>query len=139
MRESSEIDVHDLEGKVAVVTGLDGQTGCWIARELSDRNAKVILACRDVDRDAFFADRSLMKNKAANIHVMSVDLAKRSSIARFVEILHAEVPWIDFLINSVDSVPKSLSRTEGGIEEGFWINHLGIFMLKPSTESKSII
>ncbi|WP_080430813.1 SDR family NAD(P)-dependent oxidoreductase [Burkholderia ubonensis] len=129
MHRLSEMDVCDLEGKVAVVTGLDGQLGWRIARELSDRNAKVILAYRDADKVPFAADKDLMKNVTRNIHLISLDVAKRSSITRFAEMLYAEVPWIDFLVNGVDVVPKSLNRTEGGFEESFWINHLGIFML----------
>lgn len=49
VRQFSGLDIQDLKGKVAVVTEVSGRTGYRIARELSDRNAKVILACENMD------------------------------------------------------------------------------------------
>lgn len=42
--------VEELDGKVIIVTGANTGIGYQTVRELAKRNAKVIMACRDMEK-----------------------------------------------------------------------------------------
>ena len=52
MAKTKDIDLPDLDGKLAVVTGANSGIGLETARRLAMANAQVVLACRNLNKAA---------------------------------------------------------------------------------------
>jgi NAD(P)-dependent dehydrogenase (short-subunit alcohol dehydrogenase family) len=111
----------DLAGVRAIVTGASSGLGVETARSLAHAGAEVTLAVRNVD-----AGRKTAENIKGNVHIRTLDLADRSSIAAFSE------RWtgpLHLLINNAGVIVSRLTRTPDGGELQFATNHLGHFAL----------
>ena len=118
-----------LDGKTVIITGANTGIGKETAIDLAKRNAKVIIACRNVERGekAERDVRSLSKNE--NVHFKLLDLASFSSIRKFCSEVLAEEPRLDILINNAGIMRCPYWKTEDGFEMQFGVNHLGHFLL----------
>jgi NAD(P)-dependent dehydrogenase (short-subunit alcohol dehydrogenase family) len=74
----------DLSGKRAIVTGAASGIGVETARALAQAGAEVTLAVRNIDAGEKTAAAIIATTGNGNIHVASLDLADRASIATFV-------------------------------------------------------
>jgi NAD(P)-dependent dehydrogenase (short-subunit alcohol dehydrogenase family) len=94
-----------------------------------DRNKVVILACRDVEAAAPAAEK--MRQAGGTVEVLSLDLAKQSSIHAFVRVFRArKFPPLAGLVCGAGSQSVSAPmRTEEGYETTFGVNHLGQYLL----------
>ena len=121
-----------LDGKTVIITGANTGIGKETAIDLARRNARVIIACRNVERGekAERDIRNLSKNE--KVHFKLLDLASFASIRRFCSEVLAEEPRLDILINNAGLFRKSNPtdwKTEDGFEMHFGVNHLGHFLL----------
>jgi NAD(P)-dependent dehydrogenase (short-subunit alcohol dehydrogenase family) len=114
-------DIADQQGRTVVVTGANSGIGAEATRALAAAGAKVIMACRNLDKAQAVADAI-----SGDIEVRRLDLADLSSVRAFADGLDADV---DVLINNagVMAVPKG--TTVDGFERHIGINHLGPFAL----------
>lgn len=114
-------DIPDQHGRTVIVTGANSGLGAEAARVLAKAGAKVIMACRDLDRARAVADTIV-----GDTEVRGLDLADLSSVRAFADGLDGEV---DVLINNagVMGVPKG--TTADGFERHLGTNHLGPFAL----------
>ncbi|XP_057318741.1 retinol dehydrogenase 11-like [Microplitis mediator] len=124
-------DTSSLHGKVYLVTGANSGIGKETVRELARRQARVILACRDMDnaRDVILQIR---KNISTGEMIpMQLDLASLASIRKFAQQVLDDFPEIHCLINNAGVyVPlRDRSMTRDGFEIHFGVNHLGHFLL----------
>lgn len=121
-----------LHGKVVLITGANSGIGFETAKELARRGAKVILACRDMDK-ATLAITKIQQSlqTCSDLVAMQLDLGSLHSVQSFVEELKRSECKIDILINNAGvSFPKSqLLRTTDGYEIHFGVNHLGHYLL----------
>ncbi|XP_035215987.1 retinol dehydrogenase 12-like isoform X2 [Stegodyphus dumicola] len=118
-----------LHGKTVLITGGNTGIGKETALDLAGRGAKVIIACRDVEKGNDAVEEIQQKVPDANIIVKHLDLASLRSIRKFAEdILHSE-PFIHILINNAGIAGCPKSKTEDGFEMQFGVNHLGHFLL----------
>jgi NAD(P)-dependent dehydrogenase (short-subunit alcohol dehydrogenase family) len=111
----------DLRGRRAIVTGASSGIGVETARALAGTGAEVTLAVRDVEAGAATAADITATTGNPNVHVASLDLSKRGSIALFVE------GWrrpLHVLVNNAGVMAMPETRTAEGWEQ-FAINHLG--------------
>ncbi|XP_054716538.1 retinol dehydrogenase 13-like isoform X1 [Uloborus diversus] len=118
-----------LHGKTVIITGGNTGIGKQTALDLARRGAKVIIACRDLEKGKRAEEYINDQVPNAKVLIKSLDLASFKSIRRFAsEILQSE-PKINILINNagVAACPKWL--TEDGYEMQFGTNHLGHFLL----------
>ncbi|PAJ86136.1 oxidoreductase [Burkholderia ubonensis] len=129
MRKWSEQDVPDLGGKVAVVTGANSGLGRETVRVLASRGAKVVMACRSIEKGQRVADEIRRVLRGADLSVVPLDLGSMTSIRLFADTLARDSPWIDLLINNAGVMAVPLSRTADGFERQFGTNHLGHFAL----------
>ncbi len=119
----------DQQGRTFVVTG--GNTGIGLAavKALASKRAKVILACRNLDK----GNAALAVIKAsqgdADVIVAKLDLASLASVAEFADWCTANLPRIDVLINNAGVMDMPLSWTADGFEMHFGTNVLGHFAL----------
>ena len=118
-----------LDGKTVIITGANTGIGKQTAIDLAKRNARVIIACRNVERgkQAEKDIRNLSKNE--NVHFRLLDLASFASIKMFCSQILAEEPRLDILINNAGIMRCPNWKTEDGFEMQFGVNHLGHFLL----------
>lgn len=116
-----------LTGRSAVVTGANSGLGWQTARQLAVHGARVVMACRDVERGKQAADRIRTLAEHAEVEVAELDLADMASVREFGE------QWagpLDLLINNAGVMaPPRRARTRNGFELQFGTNHLGHFVL----------
>lgn len=125
----SDIDPHELRGRVAVVTGSNSGLGLETAKMLLQRGAEVVMACRNLDRAAAAADALRAQRPGAKLMVLALDLSDLRSVNRFAQHLRAEYDRIDLLCNNAGVMGLSRRETAQGHEMHFGVNHLGHFAL----------
>jgi NAD(P)-dependent dehydrogenase (short-subunit alcohol dehydrogenase family) len=124
----SEADVPRLDGRVAVITGANTGIGFETARVLAEHGARVVLACRSVERARAAAARIAVSTEAG-LEIVELDLASLSSVRHAAERLREAHPSIDLLINNAGVMDVPYGNTEDGFESHLGINHLGHFAL----------
>ena len=117
----------DLCGRTAVVTGANSGIGWYTTRALAVHGARVIMACRDIERGKLAADDIRAAAPAAEVEVAELNLASMASVRAFA------AGWtgpLDVLINNAGVMaPPKRATTEDGYELQFGTNHLGHFVL----------
>ena len=119
-----------LDGKTVIITGANTGIGLETAVDMAKRNARVILACRSVERGETAAVEVRKRSGNDNAVFVQLDLASLDSVRKFAaKILEGE-PRIDILINNagVMAIPNR-TLTQDGFEMQFGTNHLGHFLL----------
>lgn len=142
-----------LDGKLVVVTGASAGIGKETVSELARRGAKVIMACRNIEK-AEEAKADIIANygkgmpTALTKHVLNskirailtpveseqlviekLDLASFRSIRAFVQRIRNNGLKIDALINNAGVMACPYEKTEDGIEMQIGTNYLGHFLL----------
>lgn len=118
-----------LRGRVVIVTGSNSGIGYATAIDFANRNAKVILACRDTTKGQKAAMRIQKITKNKNVVFRYLDLASLGSVREFCRAILASESRLDVLINNAGVMACSLQRTEDGCEMQFAVNYLGHFLL----------
>ena len=118
-----------LDGKTVIITGANNGIGFETAVDLAKRNARVILACRSVERGEKSAVEVRKRSSNDNVVFRQLDLASLESVRKFAAKILEEEPRIDILINNAGIFSASFAQTEDGFESSFGVNHLGHFLL----------
>ncbi len=121
-------DVPDCSGRTVVITGANSGIGYEAARALARRHAKVILACRSLEK-ARAAASAICAGDSLAVEVMELDLASLKSIRAFAQSFHLRNQRLDVLCNNAGVMAIPYSRTVDGFEMQFGTNHLGHFAL----------
>lgn len=120
---------NHLVGKVVIVTGSNTGIGYETARNLAERGAKVIMACRDRERAEIAKNQIIQETGNSDVHYRHLDLASLKSTRDFAEdILKTEVR-LDILINNAGAISLGNKKTEDGLLVGMQINYFGPFLL----------
>lgn len=121
MAKWTTADLPEQTGRTIVVTGANSGLGLVTARELARAGARVILACRNVDKG-----KAAAATMAESVEVRALDLASLASVREFATSIEEDV---HVLVNNagVMAVPKR--RTADGFEMQIGTNHLGHFAL----------
>ncbi|XP_065311226.1 retinol dehydrogenase 12-like isoform X3 [Dermacentor albipictus] len=117
-----------MSGKTVIVTGGNAGIGKETAKELARRKARVILACRNMQR-AQKAARDIFAETGEAVVVKQLDLCSFKSVRAFAEDVVRTEPRLDVLINNAGNIPDKLMLTEDGYEVGLQSNYLGHFLL----------
>ncbi|KAM4718168.1 retinol dehydrogenase 12, like [Anableps anableps] len=118
-----------LDGQTAVITGANTGIGKETAIDLAKRGARVILACRDMEK-AQAAVKEIIESSGNNSVVcMKLDLADSKSIREFVEAIHQNESKLNLLINNAGVMVCPYGKTADGFEMQIGINHFGHFLL----------
>ena len=116
-----------LGGRVAVVTGGNSGIGRATATELARHGARVMLACRDIERGKQAADDIRNRVPDADIEVRHIDLADMTSVREFGEGYDGP---LHLLVNNAGVMgPPRRAVTAHDFELQFGTNHLGHFVL----------
>ncbi|XP_051159561.1 retinol dehydrogenase 13-like [Leptopilina boulardi] len=118
-----------LQNKVIIVTGANSGIGKETTRALAAREAKIIMACRDMNKCETVRKEIVLETMNKYIYCRQCDLASQESIRKFVKNFKEEFKELHILINNaaVMSCPKS--KTKEGIEMQLGVNYIGHFLL----------
>jgi NAD(P)-dependent dehydrogenase (short-subunit alcohol dehydrogenase family) len=125
------INIHNLDGHVAIVTGGNSGIGFSTAKHLVRLNCNVVMACRSMDKcdTAVKEIQSLFPQNAHLINPMLLDLNDLQSIYNFTTLFKSKYQRLDYLINNAGLVAPVGRRTKQGLEELIGSMHIGHFAL----------
>lgn len=121
-----------LDGKTVLITGANIGIGKETAQDLARRGARVIMACRDMDKASEVAEEIRQKTGNGNVVIKKLDLASLESVRHLAEEIQHEEERLDLLINNAGIMMCPKWKTEDGFEMQFGVNHLGHFLLTNS-------
>ncbi len=121
--------IPDLDGKIAIVTGANSGLGFETAIELARNGARVVLACRDLEKAAATVESIHAAHPQATVESLPLDLADLASVRAFAEKFRSRHRELHLLCNNAGVMALPLRRTADGFEMQFGTNHLGHFAL----------
>lgn len=122
-------DVPDQSGKIAIVTGSSSGIGFETAKILALKNAKVIVAVRNIEKGNKAVEKIKERNQNSDLKVMKLDLADLNSVNEFAKNFKEKYNRLDLLINNAGVMVPPYTKTSDGFELQFGTNHLGHFAL----------
>ena len=122
-------DIPDQSGRVAVVTGANSGLGMATARELARAGARVVMACRNLEKGRVAADAVVTEVPGAEVEVWPLDLADLDSVREFGERFVSQHDRLHLLVNNAGIMAPPRRLTKDGFESQFGTNHLGHFAL----------
>ncbi|MDA3860779.1 MAG: oxidoreductase [Melioribacteraceae bacterium] len=122
-------NIPNQKGKIVIVTGSSSGIGYEAVRVLANKEAKVIIAVRNLEKGENAKTKILAQNKNADVEVMRIDLSDLSSVKLFAEEYKSKFVKLDILINNAGVMIPPYSKTKDGFELQFGTNHLGHFAL----------
>ncbi|KAK2886653.1 retinol dehydrogenase 12, like [Channa argus] len=118
-----------LDGQTVIITGANTGIGKETALDLAKRGAKVILACRDIEKAQVATKEVIESSGNENVVCMKLDLADSKSIREFAEAINKDEPKLNILINNAGVMVCPYGKTADGFEMQIGVNHLGHFLL----------
>jgi len=129
-----------LDGKTVVITGANSGIGKETARDLYGRGARVILACRDMEKaneavediknnPSSRIEKDGYKNNAGELMIYFLDLCSFKSVKDFAKNLLTNEAAIHVLINNAGVAVHPYEKTEDGNETTLQTNYLSHFLL----------
>lgn len=122
-------DIPDQSGRVAVITGANSGLGFYSALGLARKGARVVMACRNVEKAERARLDILRAAPGAFVEVMRLDLAELASVRKFAEAFGGRYERLDVLMNNAGVMIPPYGRTADGFESQIGVNHLGHFAL----------
>ncbi len=122
------VDIPNLTGKRALVTGVTSGVGMHTVTELAKAGAEVILAARDPEKLTRTVKQVIMAAPRAKVDPLVCDLADLSSVREAAKNAAAFGP-LSILVNNAGVMATPESTTKDGFELQFGTNHLGHFAL----------
>jgi len=119
--------IPDLSGKLIIITGATSGLGLENAKVLTNKNASVVLAVRDVEKAN--AIKSQMQQNKSKVVVEHLDLTSLNSVEKFSDKILSNYVFLDVLINNAGIMACPYSKTQDGFEIQMGTNHLGHFVL----------
>jgi gluconate 5-dehydrogenase len=132
-KASMALELFDLKGKIALITGSSQGLGMAIARGLGAAGAAVVLNGRNEDKleEAVASFRS----KGLTAHGYAFDVTDEESVAGSLEIIGKEIGGIDILVNNAGTT-KRVPLLDMDLTDFRWI--LDIDLVSPFIVSKHV-
>lgn len=128
--QSIDIDIPDLTGRRALVTGASDGMGLGIARRLAAAGAQVLMPVRNPTKGEAAIQRIRAEVPEADLVLHALDLSSLSSVAALGRTLREEGAPLHILVNNAGIMtPPERRGSEDGFELQFATNHLGHFAL----------
>jgi NAD(P)-dependent dehydrogenase (short-subunit alcohol dehydrogenase family) len=121
--------IPDQQGRTAVITGANSGLGLISARELAQRGAAVVLACRNLEKGALAQREIEAAAPQARVELAALDLGSLASVRAFAESFLASHDGLDLLLNNAGVMAPPRRETADGFELQLGTNLLGHFAL----------
>ncbi|TFK48485.1 NAD(P)-binding protein [Heliocybe sulcata] len=125
------VDLANLSGKVAIVTGANSGIGLYTVLHLARKGATVYLGARSQAK----ADQAIARLKAeglgpspGQIRWLDLDLTDPRAAKRAAEWFLTQETRLDILINNAGILVVPYARTADGTSESMMINHISPFL-----------
>lgn len=119
---------RQMQRKTVIITGGNAGIGKEAARELARRGARVILACRNLDK-GLRAAKEIYADVGRTVTVKRLDLCSLESVRQFADDVLNTEERLDVLVNNAGIFPDRIQLTGDGYEECLQANYLGHFLL----------
>ncbi|XP_047510477.1 retinol dehydrogenase 14-like [Pieris napi] len=116
-------------GKVVIITGGNCGIGLETAKNLAERGARVIIACRSIKRATEAKDEIIKATGNTEVVYRHLDLASLRSVREFCEKIYKTESRLDVLINNAGAGGLGNYKTEDGNHVGMQVNYFGPFLL----------
>ncbi|MXN92006.1 SDR family NAD(P)-dependent oxidoreductase [Flavobacterium sp. Sd200] len=118
-------NIPDQTGKTVIVTGANAGIGYETALALYEKNANIILACRDLDKANAAAKTIATVPSEGSVEVLALDLSDLNSVKTAADTFKSKHQKLDLLINNAGVMVPPASKTVQGFELQFGTNVLG--------------
>jgi NAD(P)-dependent dehydrogenase (short-subunit alcohol dehydrogenase family) len=125
----SAVDVGDLTGRVALVTGANSGIGYEVTRVLADHGAHVLMACRNQEKAARARDKLESQLSRSSLELVDLDLSDLASVRAAAGRVLDQHARLDLLVNNAGVMGTPSLQTADGFELQMATNHLGHFAL----------
>jgi NAD(P)-dependent dehydrogenase (short-subunit alcohol dehydrogenase family) len=122
-------DMDYLGGQTVIVTGANSGLGFSATKILAENGAKVVMACRSMDKAKDAKEEIIEEIDGADLEVMDLDLSSLESVESFAEQFREECDSLDILCNNAGLMALPRRETGDGFEMQLGVNHLGHFAL----------
>jgi len=130
MTQKATLDVPDLTGRRAVVTGGSDGVGLGLATRLAAAGAEVVLPVRNPTKGRDALARIRAAAPGADVSTRRLDLSSFQSVSELADELATEGLPIHILVNNAGVMnPPDRQTTADGFELQWGTNHLGHFLL----------
>ncbi|XP_063586758.1 retinol dehydrogenase 13-like [Penaeus indicus] len=119
-----------LDGKTVIITGASAGIGKATAFDLARRKARVILACRNLEKAQKVADEIIRDTGNTSVLVHKLDTSDLSSVRSFAREIIKTENSLHILINNAGMAGHyKREHTADGLELTMATNHFGHFLL----------
>ncbi|XP_076035433.1 retinol dehydrogenase 11-like [Oratosquilla oratoria] len=119
-----------MEGKVVLITGASAGLGKETALDLARRGARVIMACRNLQKAAKVSEEIRKATGNNLVEVQLLDTSSLASVRKFAKNFLKNEKRLDVLILNAGIIgPSKLTFTDEDNEITIATNHLGHFLL----------
>ncbi|XP_066538802.1 retinol dehydrogenase 12, like [Hoplias malabaricus] len=118
-----------LDGKTVMITGANTGIGKETAIDLAKRGARVIMACRDMEKADTALKEVIKASENQNVVIKKLDLSDCKSIREFAQTINSEERQVNILINNAGVMVCPYGKTADGFEMQIGVNHMGHFLL----------
>lgn len=118
-----------LEGKTVLITGANSGIGFKETELMLYMGARVIMACRNLQKAGKARETLLQEYPNASITLMQLDMADFASIDRFVGAFIQEKMDVDFFVNNAGVFYQPKQKTKNGLELVIGTNYMGVYYL----------
>jgi len=115
--------------RTVVITGANSGIGFETALHFARQGARVVMACRSMDKAQQAEQRIHTAVPGANTVIIPLDLSELDAVREFARRFVAEVSTVDVLVNNAGILAIPLTRNSAGHELQFATNYLGPFAL----------
>lgn len=117
------------EGRIIIVTGANTGLGFETTMTLVKKGAKVIMACRNLNKANAAKEKIINKVPQADLEVLEIDLSSLESVRNFAKQFQEKYDRLDVLINNAGVMMPPYTKTDDGMELQFEANYLSHFLL----------
>ncbi|CAF1468221.1 unnamed protein product [Adineta ricciae] len=120
-----------MNGKTILITGGNTGIGYETAKDLLKRNARVVIACRNLVKGREAIENLLKETNCSktNLRLMECDLSSLNSVRKFAKLFNEEENHLDVLICNAGLGYSPQKQTEDGFDSVIQSNYLSHFLL----------